>query len=98
MTSPHRQPVPSAPAFDYGSEAELYSLKSHGGRGRPPLGYKRFARAADAIQFAIEQLPPHLFFGTSLEVDDERYVAKEIRGLYESADYPLARRVADPAG
>jgi hypothetical protein len=92
-----RQRAASEPRFDYNREAELYSLKSIG-RGRSPLGCKRFAWAADAILFAIEQLPSHLFFGTSLEVDDERYVAKEIRVLYESPYYPLARHAASLAG
>lgn len=83
-------------SFNYSSEAEFFSGKSIR-RGRPPLGYKRFARAADAIRFAIEELPSHLLVGSSLEVDDERYPANEIRCLYESADYPLSRRVATAA-
>jgi len=82
-----------AELFDFSLEAELFSTKGRNFR-RAPLGYKRFARAADAICFAIESLPSHLLVGTYLEVDEERYQAKDIRRLYESADYPLARRVA----
>jgi hypothetical protein len=85
-----------AELFDYGMEAELFSAKG-GNFRRQPLGYKRFARAADAICFAIEQLPPHCLVGTYLQVDEERYEAKDIRRLYESAEYPLARRVAASA-
>jgi hypothetical protein len=57
---------------------------------RSPLAYKRFAHAADAIRFAIEELPSQLLIGTYLEVDEERYQGKDIRRLYESVDYPLA--------
>jgi hypothetical protein len=82
-----------AELFDYSTEAELFSTGSRKVR-RQPLGYKRFARAADAIRFAIEELPPHFLVGTCLEVDEERYRGNEIRRLYESADYPLTRRAA----
>ena len=77
--------------FDYSVNAELFSTKG-GRRGRHPLGYRRFARAAEAIRFAIEDLPPQLLPGTSLEVDELRYASAAIRRLYESSDYPLARR------
>lgn len=82
-----------AELFDYSTEAELFSAKRKTSR-RQPLGYKRFARAADAIRFAIEELPPQLFVGTYLEVGEVRYQGGEIRRLYESTDYPLARRAA----
>jgi hypothetical protein len=79
--------------FDYSLEAELFSGKGRNFR-RQPLGYKRFARAADAICFAIEELSPLCLVGTYLEVNEERYQAKDIRRLYDSAAYPLPRRVA----
>jgi hypothetical protein len=79
--------------FDYSTEAELFSARKQKLR-RTPLAYKRFARAADAIRFAIEELPSQVLIGTYLEVDEERYQGKDIRRLYESVDYPLARRVA----
>jgi hypothetical protein len=82
-----------AELFDYSVEAELFSAKGKNFR-RQPLGYKRFARAADAICFAIEELPSHCLAGTYLEVNEERYQAKDIRRLYDSVEYPLARRVA----
>jgi hypothetical protein len=79
-----------AELFDYGTEAELFAANLRQSR-RQPLEYKRFARAADAIRFAIEDLSPRLLLGTYLEVNELRYEGREIRRLYESADYPLAR-------
>jgi hypothetical protein len=84
-----------AELFDYDTEAELFSTSPRNSR-RPPLGYKCFARAADAIRFAIEDLPQQLLGGTYLQVDELRYEGTEIRRLYDSADYPLARPADDP--
>ncbi|HEY2531773.1 MAG TPA: hypothetical protein VGJ20_28240 [Xanthobacteraceae bacterium] len=88
-------PDDSKPAslIDYGMSADLYSMKA-GGFRRQSLDYKRFACAAEAIRFAIEDLPPPLLVGTYLEVGEMRYQSAEIRRLYDSADYPLARRVS----
>ena len=83
----------TAELFDYSTEAELFSSK-HGKFKHSHLAYKRFARAADAVRFAIEELPSQLLAGAYLEVNGLRFVGAEIRGLYESATYPLAR----PAG
>ncbi|HEX4411175.1 MAG TPA: hypothetical protein VH206_20585 [Xanthobacteraceae bacterium] len=80
----------TAELFDYSTEAELFSMQPRNSR-RLPLGYRRFAHAADAIRFAIEDLPVHLLAGTYLEVDEARYQGAEILRLYESAGYPLAR-------
>ena len=79
--------------FDYGIEAELFPTRA---KSKPrSFGYKRFAKAADAIRFAIEELPPALLVGAYLEVDEARFNYQDIRKLYESAeDYPLRRRAA----
>lgn len=82
-----------AELFDYATEAELFSRSGGRKSRRPPLGYKRFPRASDAIRFAIEELPPQLLVGTFLEVAEKRYQSREIRLLYESEGYPLLRRV-----
>jgi hypothetical protein len=75
-------------AFDYNAEAKLFP--NRGVRGRP-VGYRRFDRAADAIRFAIEELPAQAFVGAWLEVSEERFDAAGIRRLYEHANYPLDR-------
>lgn len=80
-----------ADAFDYSTEAELFCAVTLKFR-RLPTTYKRFAHAADAIRFAIEELPPQVLIGTYLEVDEERFQGQDIRRLYESACYPHARR------
>jgi hypothetical protein len=55
------------------------------------MRYQRFAQAAEAIRHAIEKLPAKLLAGTSLQVNDQRYNARQIRALYESECYPLRR-------
>jgi hypothetical protein len=80
-----------AELFDFSGEAELFSAKGRKLRHQM-LGYKRFARAADAIRFAIEEMPPEFLVGTYLEANEARYESQDIRRLYESAGYPHARR------
>jgi len=79
--------------FDYRAEAEVFSARSRKG-GRRPMGYRRFSRAAEAIRFAMEDMPSELLISTYMEVDEVRFNFGDIRRLYESADYPLARRAA----
>lgn len=79
--------------FDYSTGAELYSSK-FGRRGPQPLIYRRFESAAEAIRFAIEDLPAQFLAGTYLEVDETRFPSGEIRQLYASTHYPLARKAA----
>ena len=75
--------------FDYSAPAELFPSRSRKITTR--IKYRRFDKAAEAIQFAIEQLPEPLLLGAFIEVDEERLGHKDIRQLYESADYPLKR-------
>jgi hypothetical protein len=83
-----------AELFDFSTAAELYSNKGRRFR-RQPLGYRRFARAADAIRFAIEEMPAQLLESACLEVDETRFDSQGIRRLYESPEYPHARVAAD---
>jgi hypothetical protein len=78
--------------FDYGAPAELFPTRSR--KGNRPMGYRRFAKASEAIRFAIEELSPDLLVGAYLEVEDGRFDSDGIRRLYEHAEYPLVRRAS----
>jgi hypothetical protein len=77
-------------AFNYSAPAELYASASK--TGKRPMRYTRFKSAAQAIKYAVEELPPELLIGSTLEVNEERFDGFGIRALYESASYPLRRR------
>jgi hypothetical protein len=76
--------------FDYGAPAELFPSRITKGRGR--VTYKRFDTAAEALRFAIEEIPAAVLPGAYLEVDEGRFGIAEIRYLYGNAAYPLKRR------
>jgi hypothetical protein len=78
--------------FDYWLPAELFMGKRKGS-SRQRLGYRRFATAAEAIRFAVEDFPTVRTLGAWMQVGDERFDGNEIHRLYERADYPLQRRV-----
>lgn len=78
-------------AFDYKAAAELFPRRKRVAK-RQPLSYTRFTEAAQAIRFAMEELAPEYLVGAVLEVDERRYGSDDIRRLYESREYPLARR------
>ena len=78
--------------FDYMALAELYPTRSWK-RSAGHVAYKRFEVAAEAIRFAMEELPSEFLLGTCLEVKEERFNGHQIRSLYESRDYPLPRKL-----
>jgi hypothetical protein len=78
--------------FDYNAGAGLYPCKTH--RMRSRIQYQRFESAAEALRFAMEDMPAPLLRGSILETDDARFDAEAIRRLYEASDYPLPRRLA----
>jgi Arc/MetJ-type ribon-helix-helix transcriptional regulator len=71
------------PSFDYNAPAELFLAKRTKNRRE---NYRRFATAAEAIRYAVEDLRTR---GAWLEVGDERFNSTEIQRLYEAADFPL---------
>jgi hypothetical protein len=77
-------------SFDYSAAAELFMGKRKGGT-RQPLSYRRFTTAAEAIRFAVEELPAMRALGAWMQVGDERFDGDEIKRLYESDKYPLQR-------
>ena len=75
--------------FDFAAPAELFPARNR--KMTNKIKYRRFDRAADAIRFAIEELPAPLLLGAYIEVDEDRLGHQDIRNLYDSADYPLKR-------
>lgn len=75
--------------FNYTAPAELYPSANR--KIMRKIKYRRFDHAADAIRYAVEELPAPLLLGAIIELDEERLDHKDIRALYDSADYPLQR-------
>jgi len=76
--------------FDYGAAAEMFVPKRKGGR-HPPITYRRFATAAEALRFAVEDFPAVRMLGVRMQVGDDRFDSDDIHRLYESSEYPLSR-------
>jgi hypothetical protein len=74
-------------AFDYSLPAELYLSK----RGRRHTDYRRFATAAEAIGYAVEELRALRSLAAWMRVDDERFNNEEIQTLYAAGEYPLRK-------
>jgi hypothetical protein len=84
-----RDPARELSTVDFNAPAELFPSRSR--KTRRPMSYRRFDTAAEAIRFAIEELPAALLLGAFLEVDEVRFGGDDIRRLYDSPDYPLPR-------
>jgi hypothetical protein len=76
--------------FDYNAPAELYPGRNR--KSAKKVSYRRFETAADAIRFAIEELPELLLIGACIEINDRRLNYKDIQALYASEQYPLEKR------
>lgn len=77
--------------FNYDQAAELYIIKQRSKAGHV-MGFQRFDSAALAIQHSMEVLSPKKLPGTLMEVNGVRFHYHDIRKLYESSAYPLARK------
>ena len=78
----------SMPPFDYNAPAELFLAKRSKSTRE---NYRRFATAAEAIRYAVEDLRTPRAFGAWLQVGDERFNSVEIQRLYEDGEYPLRK-------
>jgi hypothetical protein len=78
--------------INYDAPAELFPSRNR--KIVSKVKYRRFDRAAEAIRFAIEELPEPLLLGAYIEVNETRLGHKEIRALYESERYPLKKKAA----
>lgn len=74
--------------LDYSASAELFPSRRY---AKALSRYRRFATAAEAIRYAVEEMQPAWLVGTMLVVDDARYEGASIRALYDASAYPLER-------
>ncbi len=81
--------------FNYNVPAELFPSRNR--KAPSKVKYRRFDKAADAIRFAVEELAEPQLLGAYIEIETGRLGHREIRELYESADYPLKRKKAPAA-
>jgi Arc/MetJ-type ribon-helix-helix transcriptional regulator len=72
--------------FDFSAPAELFPSRNR--KIANKVKYRRFEHASDAIRFAIEELPEPLLLGAYIEIDEERLGHKDIRALYDGANFP----------
>jgi len=81
-------PNPDLGDFDYGAPAELFQTVN---KKFATKRYRRFDTAAEAVRFAIEEIPAPALYGACLQVDEARFGVHEIGLLYEGAAFPLER-------
>jgi hypothetical protein len=74
-------------AFDYSSPAELFLSKR---RGRH-TDYRRFATAAEAIRYAVEELRTCRSLRAWMQVGEDRCNQEEINRLYDEMIILCAR-------
>ena len=65
--------------------------EAEGNRAARSPRYRRFATAAEAIRFAVEEMPALRTLGACMQVGDEHFDRDDICRLYESSEYQLRR-------
>ncbi len=75
--------------FDFSAPAELFPSRNR--KIASKVRYRRFDTAADAIRFAVEELPEPLLLGAYIEINEARLGHKDIRALYDCDSYPLPK-------
>jgi hypothetical protein len=81
--------------FNYNAPAELFPSRNR--KAPSKVKYRRFEKAAEAIRFAIEELAEPQLLGAYIEIESGRLGHREIRALYDSAEYPLKKKKAPAA-
>jgi hypothetical protein len=77
--------------FNFNTSAELFPAAIRK-KKRAGFAYRRFGTAAEAVRFAMEELPADSLNGAYLQVEEARFDQNGIRTLYESEAFPLPRR------
>ena len=75
--------------FNFSAPAELFPSRNRKIASR--VKYRRFDKAAEAIRFAVEDMPEPLLLGATIQIGDERFGHQQIRDLYFSERFPLKR-------
>lgn len=68
--------------FQFDAPAELF-VGSSRGHSRRAMQYRRFDTGAEAIRYAVENLPPELLRAAAIESGGERLEADEILQIYQ---------------
>jgi hypothetical protein len=76
--------------IDYTAPADFYPGRNM--KNIRSLQYRRFQTAAEALRFAIEEMPDKQLKSSILEVDEERFEGANLRQLYDHDAYPLSRK------
>ncbi len=75
--------------FNFSAPAELFPSRNR--KVASKVKYRRFDKAAEAVRFAVEELPEPLLLGATIQIGDERFGHQQIRALYASERFPLKR-------